>query len=115
VSLIDELDQAGLDRVLREETRVVLVDCWSPWCAPCRVLRPHLERLAEEHRDSARIVAVNVEAQPRAAAALEVQALPTLVLFKDGSPVHRFTGTPLPREIASALAGTVTDGSACES
>jgi thioredoxin len=115
VSLIDELDQAALDRVLREESRAVLVDCWSPWCAPCRVLRPHLERLAEEYCDSTRVVAVNVDAQPDAREALDVQALPTLVLFKDGAPVHRFTGPTLPREIATTLDGTVTDSSAADS
>jgi thioredoxin len=111
VSLIHELDQEALDRVLREESRAVLVDCWSPWCAPCRTLRPHLERLAEEHRDSTRIVAVNVEAQPRAREALDVQTLPTLILFKDGSAVRRFTGTTLPGEIASTLQATAAAAS----
>lgn len=106
MSLIDELDQAALDDVLREESRAVLVDCWSPWCAPCRALRPHLERLADQHRDSTRIVAVNVEAQPGAREALDVQSLPTLILFKDGAPLHRFTGTTLPGEIASTLQAT---------
>ncbi|WP_034271509.1 thioredoxin family protein [Haloechinothrix halophila] len=100
---IEELDTAGLRRVLRDESRAVLVDYWSPWCAPCRTLRPHLEQLADEHRDNARIVAVNVEAETEAAEQFEVASLPTLILFADGEMRRRFTGPTLPSELNQAL------------
>lgn len=101
---IEELDTAGLHTMLRDEPRAVLVDCWSPWCAPCRTLRPHLEQLADEHRDNARIVAVNVEAESDVAKQFEVASLPTLILFAGGEIQRRFTGPALPSELNQTLA-----------
>lgn len=100
---IEELDATGLDQVLRDERRTVLVDYWSPWCAPCRQLRPHLERLADEYREDARIVAVNIEEQDDVRERFDVTALPTLMLFKGGEIERRFTGPTLPSDLASAL------------
>ncbi len=105
---IEELDTAGLHRVLRDEPRAILVDCWSPWCAPCRTLRPHLEQLADEHRDHARIVAVNIENEGDVAQQLKVSSLPTLILFAGGAIQRRFTGPTLPSELNQALAAVET-------
>ena len=47
--MIDELDGSGLDEVLETEDRAVLVQFWGPWCAPCRALKPHIAKMAEEY------------------------------------------------------------------
>lgn len=109
---IDELDLEGVERVLREESRPVLIDFWSPWCAPCRPLRRQLEQLAEERREDSRIVAVNAEQHPAAAERFAVSGLPTLILFKGEAPIHRFTGPTLPSEIDEKLAAATRTGAA---
>ena len=58
MSTMEDIRGAELDAVLHDDERGVLVDFWSPWCAPCRTLRPHLSRLAGEREESWRIVAV---------------------------------------------------------
>ena len=101
--IIDEVDQVGLNEVLLAEGRAVLIDFWSPWCAPCRVMRPHLERLADTYQDRCRFVAVNAEEHAELAERYEVQTLPTLVLVSGGDEVHRFIGATTPSALAARL------------
>lgn len=101
--MIDELDGARVKEVLGSETRNVVIDFWSPWCSPCRALRPHLNKFAEERAAAWRFVAVNVEEHPDAAESFGVKGLPTLVLFKGGEEVHRFAGQALPSLLDAKL------------
>jgi thioredoxin 1 len=98
-----ELDLDELDRVLAEEPRTVLVDFWGTWCAPCRSMRPHLDRLADAHQDATQVVAINVDRFPEVVERFDVQSTPTLVVFRDGHPVRRFTGPRLPGELEQEL------------
>ncbi|MEV6491974.1 thioredoxin domain-containing protein [Actinoplanes sp. NPDC051633] len=70
----------------------VLVDFRADWCGPCRQLAPVLERLAAGWGDRADVVQVDVDANPAGAGRYGVTALPTLILFVDGEPVHRVHG-----------------------
>jgi thioredoxin len=104
VNGVDELaGTAAVREVLGHEPRGVLVDFWSPWCAPCRALRPHIARLAEERSADWRIVAVNTEEHPAAAEDFGVRGLPTLIFFRDGKELHRLSGGALVSTIAEQL------------
>ena len=85
-----------------ESGGALLVDFWGPLCSPCRVLKPHLERLATEH-DRVRFVAVNAEKETTAAERFGVTGVPTLILFRDGAEVTRLAGPVLPSRVAEAL------------
>lgn len=98
-----DVDVEELDRVLAEETRPVLVDFWGTWCAPCRGMRPHLDRFADAHQGDAQVVAVNIEKFPVLADRFDVHSTPTLVLFRGGRAVRRFTGATLPGELEEEL------------
>ncbi len=100
---LDEVDLVGLDEVLLEERRGVVVDFWGTWCQPCRTLRPLLEQLAAQHGDGWRFVAVHVEENPALVERFEVMSTPTLVFLRSGDEVHRFTGAVPVSEIAGAL------------
>lgn len=101
--MMNELDSAALGDMLKQEPGGILVDFWSPWCAPCRTLRPHLHRMAEERSGSWQFVAVNTEEHPEAAADYAVRGLPTLVLFKGGEELYRFSGSAMPAAIDDKL------------
>lgn len=70
----------------------VLVDFYTTWCPPCRELAPHLDRLAIDFADCAKVLKVNVVEEPRLAAQYRIQGVPTLILFSGGQPVKQMTG-----------------------
>lgn len=92
MSRLEELDGVALRELLGQEGRGVVVDFWSPWCAPCRTLRPHLDRLAGEHEGAWRFVAINTAAQPSAAEDFSVKSTPTIAFFRGGQELFRFAG-----------------------
>ncbi len=71
---------------------LVLVDFWAPWCGPCRMQSPILERLAEGGQISGRIAKVNTDEARELAADLGISSIPTLILFKDGKEIERMVG-----------------------
>lgn len=70
----------------------VLVDFWAPWCGPCKMQTPILEKVADKIGDKAVIAKVNVDEAPTLAAQFGVRSIPTLILFKDGQKVKDFIG-----------------------
>lgn len=70
----------------------VLVDFWATWCAPCRMMAPTLEELAQQKADQLEVVKLDVQENPDVAARYGVMNIPTLILFIDGEPAERLTG-----------------------
>ncbi len=76
--------------------RLVVVDFWAPWCAPCRTLIPILEQVAAAHRESLLLVKINIDENQKLAGQLQVRSVPTVKLFRAGQLVDEFMGA-LPR------------------
>lgn len=83
---------ADFDEVVARSALPVLVDLWAPWCGPCRMVAPALERLAAERAGALRVVKVDVDREPAVSARLGVQGIPTMVLFHRGQEVARQVG-----------------------
>ncbi len=77
---------------------VTLVDFWAPWCAPCKMQGPILKQVAKSIDGRAKIAKLNVDGAGGVAGRFGVQAIPTLLLFKDGNEIRRFVGVK-PKEI----------------
>ena len=84
------------EEVAGGSTLPVLVDLWAPWCGPCRVVEPGVERAARSLAGRLKVVKVNVDEAPRTAERLGVQGIPTLVLLRDGREVARQVGAVPP-------------------
>lgn len=88
-----EVDDRGLDRHLASNKGVgVLLDVWAPWCGPCRAMAPQFARAAERLEPRVRLLKLNSDDHPQAAARLGVQGIPALFLFRDGALVARQSG-----------------------
>ena len=83
---------ATFDAEVRQSDVPVVVDFWAPWCGPCKQIGPALEELSNEMDGKVKIVKVDVDENPNAAAQLGVRGIPALFIFKDGDVVSNKTG-----------------------
>ena len=77
----------------------VLVDLWAPWCGPCRMIAPGVERAAAELAGDLKVVKVNVDDAPAVSARFSVQGIPTLLVLRDGQPIARQVGALPPDQL----------------
>ncbi|MEW6278541.1 MAG: thioredoxin [Candidatus Eremiobacterota bacterium] len=83
----------------------VLVDFWSPWCGPCRMLAPELEKLASRFQGRLKVVKLNVDENPEVSRRFQVRGIPYLLLFRQGQVVAEHTGFASAEALARALEG----------
>jgi|SRR5688500_11654356 len=92
--------------------RPVLVDFWAEWCAPCRMLSPTVDAVAEKFATNARVVKVNVDENPEISQRYGIKGIPTLILFKAGAEAERVVGATskeaISRMIEKHIAGAAS-------
>ncbi|MGD0277464.1 MAG: thioredoxin [Syntrophales bacterium] len=81
----------------------VLVDCWAPWCGPCKMVAPILDELAAKYAGGVKITKLNVDENPLIASQYAIQNIPTMLLFKDGKLAQRLVGAMAKEQIEEKL------------
>jgi thioredoxin 1 len=102
-----EVTDANWEEQVVKSEKAVIVDFWAPWCAPCHMVTPALESIAEKMQDTLKVCKLNVDESPGVAQTYGIRSIPTLMLFKDGQVGFRIVGVrpqaEIEKEIDSAL------------
>ncbi len=91
------LNEKNFKKEVIDSDQPVLVDFWAPWCAPCQMLTPIIENLAEELKGKVKVGKLNTDEHPTVAGNYGITGIPTLIIFKNGTPEDRIVGV-LPKE-----------------
>jgi thioredoxin 1 len=94
---------ASLEADVILSTGWMLVDFWAPWCAPCKMLAPLLDELAEEYQGQLRIAKINADDNKQSGERCGVRGLPTLILFENGVERERVLGMITKSRLAAVL------------
>ena len=92
MSLPTPVTDSDFDQEVLEADTVVLVDFWAEWCGPCKMVAPVLDDLSQEYDGKIKFTKVDVDENPETAMKYGIRSIPTLLVFKDGSPVDQVVG-----------------------
>ncbi|HKO60888.1 MAG TPA: thioredoxin [Pyrinomonadaceae bacterium] len=110
--LVTEVSDSSWENEVLGSDKPVLVDFWAAWCAPCRMLAPTVDAVAEKYSSNARVVKLNVDDNPAISQRYGIKGIPTLILFKGGKEEERVVGATskeaISRMIDKHVAGAAT-------
>lgn len=92
-----KITDADIDQNIKKYDTIV-IDCWAPWCGPCRIIAPIIEELAKEMQGKIVFGKLNVDENPATSAKHKIMSIPTVLVFKNGDLVDRIIGA-MPKEM----------------
>ncbi len=90
--MVTDISDQNFEEEVLKSTLPVMVDLWAPWCAPCRMIAPIVESLAEKYDNKFKFCRLNVDENPQTASGYRIMSIPTLMFFKDGKVVETVVG-----------------------
>ncbi len=93
-----ELTDSNFEEVVLKSKLPVVIDLWAEWCGPCRMIAPHIEKMAEEYEGKAVICSLDVDSNPEVPTKYAVLNIPTVMFFKDGEFKERVVGA-VPKKV----------------
>ncbi len=101
MSIVIELNDSNFDDEVVKSDLPVLVDFWAEWCGPCKMIAPSVEKISEEYSDKLKVGKLDVDSNPNISSTFGIRSIPTLLIFKNGSPVDQIVGA-VSKEVISA-------------
>jgi len=95
---------ATFEEEVEKSSLPVLLDCWAPWCGPCRMVGPIIDQLAEELDGRIKVAKLNVDESTQTAVKFGIMSIPTMLIFKDGEVVDKLVGAQPKEAIEKRLA-----------
>ena len=100
---LKEVSDATFAEEVRRSNVPVIVDFWAPWCGPCKVVTPILERMAGKYVDSVKFVSMNVDEHKSTPSEFAIRSIPTLLFFKNGIIKNQMIGAQSEENIENAI------------
>jgi thioredoxin 2 len=107
---IVDAGDADFGVIAEQSSTPALIDFWAAWCGPCRMVSPVLDKLAHERAGRVKLVKVDVDRAPALSRRFDVQAIPTMLLIREGNVVARQTGAPQAAALRQWLDGALAKG-----
>ncbi len=104
---IIEIEDDAFEETVLKSDKPVMVDFWAPWCGPCKAIAPTVEALEKEYGDKMTFAKVNVDENPVSPSKYGIQAIPTLIFFKDGEKVEKITGMVAREKLEKAIKSVI--------
>ncbi|HXZ43369.1 MAG TPA: thioredoxin [archaeon] len=104
-----EVTDANFVREVMQSPIPVLLDCWAPWCGPCRMMAPTMDELARALAGEVKVAKLNVDENPTMASRLGIQGIPTLLLFRNGQLLDKMIGAAPRAKIEAAVRRRLRD------
>lgn len=105
VENIIEIDDDSFEKIVLKSDKPVMVDFWAPWCGPCKAIGPTVEALSKTYGDQMAFAKVNVDENPLSPSKYGVQAIPTLIFFKNGEIAEQITGMVAKEKLEETIKG----------
>lgn len=100
---IIQLSDKSFDRDVLKADGLILVDFWSQWCGPCKMIAPILDEIANEYVDKITITKLEIDTNPNTTQKYGIRSIPTLLLFKEGKPIDTKVGAVSKHELKKFL------------
>ena len=100
---VKEFTDQNFEAEVLNNSQPVLVDFWAEWCMPCRMLTPTIEKLARDYAGKVTVGKLDTDANRDVAVKYSINAIPTVILFKDGQVAQKFVGLRQERDFKEAL------------
>ncbi len=101
--MVKEITDADFDEEVMKATTPVLLDMWAPWCGPCRMVAPVLDKISTQYEGKVKFCKMNVDENPKTSSRFQVMSIPTLLLFKEGNVVDTIVGAATESNIKSKV------------
>lgn len=98
-----EFTDANFENEVVENNQLTLVDFWAPWCNPCKMLAPTIDKLADEFAGQVKVGKLNTDNNPKVATAHGISSIPTILMFKGGTIVDKFVGVVPAERLSSSI------------
>lgn len=103
MSQVNSVTMENFEALVLKNDKPVLVDFWAVWCAPCRMLAPIVDEVAEELEGKCDVYKLNVDDCTELAARYGVMSIPTLIVFENGQPVDKTVGVQMKDDILAMV------------
>ena len=90
--MVTDLTDEQFEEIVLKSDQPVMIDLWAPWCGPCRMIAPVVDKLAEDYEGKLKVFRLNIDENPMTPTRYHVMSIPTLLLIKDGQAVETIVG-----------------------